>query len=999
MEEVPGTDRKKISGSASVQIKADGEELVVQFTDLIVAPVSNYYQIIEGEIRNSISNLSIDLDNSGLSSDDVDYNGHAYMDVTEVIFTKDDFLLNGRIKWAYPQATTSSGGTAIVQSELTEFFYNQYMLTNTYVAVEEKSFDLLAPNGFKVNFFSSANSDTEFGVTNNVLTLNLNGEILTPQAVQDINNQRISYPFQDVDNPYYWTMTNIAASANVRIIKGTTLQIEPQTIVFDLSEEESPASMTEDWLGLYFTTFNTIMPTDFDLKNELILETEQIYSFDLSSDSNLKAWIDGNGWQCKLDKTYSGNSGPKAAFNTFRDYLTSWNIEITDNLLVTGDIKGEIFVPFISSTEHFPHTSAFDNNGLQGGFLDASIAGTEAIINDNVPKNRIVMTIQQAVFANKERLDLSVSLDWAELDATVDNLTDFSIWGDGQVGFSAPNGRKTLPTQVQGKHADKFEVTVDKVGIGKNGTDYWVTYEGNINLGLDIGGPGGPPPVIFPSIDPDLYLNGLNIEGISLGIDLLLDIDGITLEHAFDLFIGEHQFRTDPGLQEDANTMVDFNIDLMVLKTAGKLYTFHDHPEWGSGFYGALMAEVLDAGAAVELMVGETDGYKYWLADVEVSLDGNIVQDAKSAKAGAGSLANKFKKGNNPDIPKKTTGVEKGKHPKANYVIMVMGKVGLTSIRGRFYHNMKEQIDEEWIMDSNYDNIEDMKNRTVVYLPDPSIAYGAAFGAGFVDMGTIGKIFRGKGLVELGLNSGGGKEIFKIEAEALFGNLKVPGLLDVSLLKTYGYFHHTFATDRTIGFIKAKTTLPFMCGGGALNFSFAPNETKFNLGSQQYPIQGLGPCILPATKGVFNYNESANGTTEVDASMYLGFNYSITGPWVPLSPFAKFQPYVSIGLEMGAIGKITLEPTVALGAVTALVNANFTAGVNYWVGLEVCYIVGCSTVTLHEGNMPFGSLYFNGNLSFNPNANPVNVTGNVSAGMNVPFIGNMPVSFPVNMNL
>ncbi|MGK0366841.1 MAG: hypothetical protein ACI85O_003919, partial [Saprospiraceae bacterium] len=201
------------------------------------------------------------------------------------------------------------------------------------------------------------------------------------------------------------------------------------------------------------------------------------------------------------------------------------------------------------------------------------------------------------------------------------------------------------------------------------------------------------------------------------------------------------------------------------------------------------------------------------------------------------------------------------------------------------------------------------------------------------------------------------------------------------------------------GFIKAKTTLPFMCGGGALNFSFAPNETRFNLGSQQHPIQGLGPCILPATKGVFNYNESANGTTKVDASMYLGFNYSITGPWIPLSPFAKFQPYVSLGLEMGAMGKITLEPTVALGTLTALVNANFTAGVNYWVGVEVCYIVDCSTITLHEGNQPFGSLYFNGNLSFNPNANPVNVTGNVSAGMNVPFIGNMPISLPVNINL
>lgn len=491
--------QKRISGIGTMKIRDNGELVTLHFSNIIVQPLDDFWELLEGTIVEPLTNFSIHLDNSGNPSGDstkMDNYGIANFRATHVIVERDDLKLRGKVHWQFPHAT--AGGSPVVQSVEDVVLYNQLKIIDIEIGVVAASFDLLDPYGFKIQYASSTNSASNFSVYNSILTLALDGEVYTPASVKDMNAARMSYKFTGANNPYYFTQAGMGTDRDIKLVKNTQLQLDAIAAIFDLSEEQSPQKITANtWKGIYFTNFNLRLPTSFDGSNQIKLETEQAFNFEVLTSNSYYAWIDRYGLDLDILKIFTGTSGPTAAFNTFGGKGREVKIKLADNIVSGCYIKGFVYIPFIKQGEEFKYTVPFDNNGLQVSFLDDNLLNREVTMRENDPDLRLILTIKQAVFKDKERLDLVIDLDWSSLQIEIANLTEFKIWGNGEIGFRVPGGAKGI-TNIVGKFDYKFEIAAYGIAAGYFGDTYAFNLLTNIVLGdenisiLDAATAGAP---------------------------------------------------------------------------------------------------------------------------------------------------------------------------------------------------------------------------------------------------------------------------------------------------------------------------------------------------------------------------------------------------------------------------------------------------------------------------------------------------------------------------
>ncbi|MCF8244740.1 MAG: hypothetical protein K9J37_07925 [Saprospiraceae bacterium] len=516
--------QKRISGIGTMPIRANGELVTLHFSNIIVGPLDDFWELLEGSITEPLNNFNVHLDNSGNPAGDttnMDNYGVANFNATHVIVGKDDLRLRGRVKWQFPH--TVAGGAALIQSMDTTILYNRYQLINAYVAVEGKSFNMLDPANFNITYYpTGGTSHTKFALYNNILTLTLDGEMKVPTSVADMSATRIGYKFQDANNPYYFTQAGLGASANIKLVKNTQIQLDAIAAIFDLSEDESPLKINSPvWKGIYFTNFNIQLPTAFDGSNQIVLEQEQVYNFEPLAGNSFYAWIDRYGLDMDILRTFTGTTGPAAAFNSFKGNGREVKIKLVDNNVSGCVLKGFVYVPFLKQGEEFKYTVPFDNNGLQVSFLDDNLINREVVMRENDADLRLRLIIKQAVFKDHERLDIAMDVEWDALEIEIPNLTEFKIWGNGEIGFREPGGAKGM-TNIVGKFDHKFEITAYGIAAGYFGDTYAFNILTNIVMGdenisildagtagapraeyftdvkivepIEVGGPPGPPP-------------------------------------------------------------------------------------------------------------------------------------------------------------------------------------------------------------------------------------------------------------------------------------------------------------------------------------------------------------------------------------------------------------------------------------------------------------------------------------------------------------------------
>ncbi len=477
-------NQKKISGIGTMKIRENGEEVTLHFTDIIVGPLDDFWQLMSGSITEPLNNFLVHLDNSGNPAGDVDNMdnyGVANFHATHVIVEKDDLKLRGKLRWQFPHAT--GGGSPVVESVEDDVLYNRLKIIDYEIGVEAASFDLLDPYGFRIEYAASTNSASNFSVFNSILSLTLDGEVYTITEVKDMSGNRMSYKFTGADNPYYFTQTGMEADPNIKLVKNTQIQLDAAAAIFDLSEDQSPEKIADTaWKGIYFTNFNVHFPTTFDGSNQIVLAQAQAYNFEPLAGNSFYGWVDRFGVNMEVLKAFTGSTGPAAAFNTFEGNIREMKIKLEDNNVSGCHVKGFVLIPFLNPDEDFTYAVPFDNNGLQVSFLDDDLVNKEVVLRQSSRELRLELTVKQAVFKDNERLDLVIDLQWEALGIHLTNVTEFKIWGSREIGFRTPGGAKGL-TNVVGKFDNQFEITIFGIAAGFFGDTYAVNFITHMVLG------------------------------------------------------------------------------------------------------------------------------------------------------------------------------------------------------------------------------------------------------------------------------------------------------------------------------------------------------------------------------------------------------------------------------------------------------------------------------------------------------------------------------------
>ena len=1006
-----------ITGSGEIVVDKEGTTRVIPFADVTVTPYTDFWEVATGEIRVPFNDWKIDLDHSGsvVDSDDRDYDGNAGFKVDELVLTNSDTKLTGSIQWDFPHATNASGG-ALVESETVEVMYNDYEILNNYIPIKTTSFDLLDPAGFSIELESNGTDASMASINgDNKLTLDLHGKITTPSNVTDVNGQRIDYHFEDINNPYFFTV-QVEGDNDIRALPGTTLQLNAQSLTIDLSETESPDKIAEPtWKGIYLNTYELIFPVTFDDNNQLILFDEHRLSFDLN-DGDTKTWVDAGGLQFKQSQTYTDETGPRAYFNTFPDNFTEWSFEVTDNAVVSAEIQGFIYIPFFSKDERFTYTIPFDNNGSQQSFLDESINGREVVINDDKPELRSVVTIQQAIFKDNNHLEMTVDLAWDHLDLNLTNLTGLNLYGNRGIGFGAVNQAKSIPQQVSVEYYEGFTMHLSTVLIGLSHGAYFVGIEGDAPLTQDLTDiDGGAPIAVIVSHDAN-FTPIVTGESSSAPPD---DSEASTALQNFNTvataikdvpIVSDYVGTLNSALQGKVNVTIPFSIKTQVVELKGMLKVNHNNPDWGTCFAGKLDGSFKAGGGTVTLggtvVVGKQTTYKYWLAEVRVKVGSAPTPAAPAAPTGShanfgtgggptmpppsnappGTHSNfarsgppgthaAFASGASADTPKPdaNTNVTGNRGIFSKGVLLPLGPVSITGLRGRVYHHMSSGYSVETLVDPNYNNIPDYINDDMSYTPDNSVSYGGLFGINAIDTKTAGTIASMYGAMELSFTSGGALEMLKVEVAGTFGNIPASSPAQYAL-KSYGAVYMNQTDETWAGGFKIGpgNAAAGLCGGGALTFLFTEDVQTFNVGSQQHPV-GVYPCmggVYPS--GFLAYRNDPAGKT-LDAGLYVGFGFKLTAPWIGPPKF-RFRPWIDFNARIGGIAAMELEPEFRINSIGIDLNAYLAVGADY-------------ELLVKKGSFTLLSAALSGNLTLRFKPLPKNLSGALTGSITIPVIG------------
>lgn len=584
-------DLTNLRGIALVKIsqEPDALPLEIPFSGLRIRRTSIQYVLDDGQILHDLSIPPLEL------NPEKDENQTALFYPEKIRITKNDFSLQGNIKWSFPHAVVS-GERAYVKSESKWFNFSGYKLKGLAVLSANNTFELLDPYQFTLAF----DQTSDFEVIDNVYRLHLNGNMILPANIKGQQNARVSIPFLLKDQLYYFSVSGLNLTNNIVPMTGSTISIRPKTVVFDLSDKQSPLKLmaTSTWKGLYFENFDIIFPQQLDASHQLTLTEAVSQNFKLDVASTTKAWVAGTGLTCVFNHTFlSTNTGK---FNTFPGVMKSAAFKMIDGSISDSEMKGAIKIPVVDDSQDFVYTIPLADNGFQTGYLDQSLEERSFIFNPYGVENKVELVIKRAIFSDNERLDFTVDISIPYIHALLTSVSDFRAYGDYGIGFGKRNGGIHLDHQVEADY-DGFTMFIDQVAASFINGNYAFSYSATMPLGEEVAGNEGPPRVNIHSVE-----SGGAIAQVPYDPDVPVEADIPPPTDA----------GADNGVLKFDSVYI--SISSAIVDLTGYLKVTKDDPKWGTSFQGGINGSIkiptqIDAGA--NLILGDKDNVKYWYFD------------------------------------------------------------------------------------------------------------------------------------------------------------------------------------------------------------------------------------------------------------------------------------------------------------------------------------------------------------------------------------------------
>ncbi|MEM9390975.1 MAG: hypothetical protein AAGA02_10900, partial [Bacteroidota bacterium] len=596
-------DLNALNGEGRIKLSEDGtDSLNVAFEELTINEAGGLYYLSEGTITADFDQpkeIKLRAEN--------DLNGEATFYGTQLRLDKDGMDIYGDVKWPFSHPVTSEE-QALVTSNAAWFNYDSYKVKGIVELNEDNSFELLDPYSYQFTLAPTSSINVDY----NTFIPTLNGDITLPtDLATGVDDEAVVLPFELADQLYYFSFVPRSSNPKIQLVQNTSLTISPIDIIYDFSEGESPEKLKSEpnWKGVYFETYSLSLNTPFDATNQLVINQPATDEFTLDPFNTNKAWFDANG--LTLTTTFKFLEEQEATFNSFETTLDELTISIVNNSISDSQVSGSIHLPLLDPDKEYTYTIPLSGTGFLDGYLDNSLNDTKFIFNPYGQENKMEMTILRAVFADNERLDMTLDIDIPYMSATIPSISDFRLYGDYSVGFGEKNGAKYLDHQVEGVY-ETFPLLIDQVAASLIAGRYSFSYSATMSLGEEVSGQDGPPRVNFHSV-------GAANEDLE---------DASSATNTSDLALSP-PIEQSGAVQGDSKTLsidsVQISVSSAIAEFTGYLIMTKNDPEWGTSLQGGINGSIkvpsnIDLGA--NMILGNKDNVKYWYFDAYFVDDG-----------------------------------------------------------------------------------------------------------------------------------------------------------------------------------------------------------------------------------------------------------------------------------------------------------------------------------------------------------------------------------------
>ncbi len=486
-------DFNNLSGTCKIQLDKDGEKTVeAAFEGIKIVKSGDVYVLKDGEItvdERVLDPIEIkELEDQETTAEWVN---------TGIRLTSNRFEVKGYIKSATPFAVDGSDAGAFVSKE-DYLTYNNFKLNGTLNFDPDKNkFQMLDPMGFSFEF----SEKSYYLLSDNQYNMVYTGQVGLPESLLSKDGTRLYIPFYELKQLDYFTCNSVddeVSYPSYHLLNNCNITVEPIEVVFDFSEEKSPIKISEkDWTGAFVRKYKMVYDGQLDAKGQLTMQNAYEKEITISSISNDVNWITSGGLNFYRSEDFSRIDD--VLFNKFPANFDEFFIEIEDGEFKDGNTEGTIMIPVISNTKKFGFTMPISSDGFQTGYLDEKLDNQTFSFNSDGGENRADITIKRAVFADNERLDMTLDIEVPGINAKMTNIQGFRAYGDYYIGMEKRNGAVELEQQVEAEY-DGYQMYLDSIGfVFKRGT-YSFIYGGSIPLGTDVSGIDGPPRVNLLSV-------------------------------------------------------------------------------------------------------------------------------------------------------------------------------------------------------------------------------------------------------------------------------------------------------------------------------------------------------------------------------------------------------------------------------------------------------------------------------------------------------------------
>ncbi|WP_162556027.1 hypothetical protein [Reichenbachiella versicolor] len=461
----------------------------VSFKDLKIKNHSGFYVLEGGEFFYEPPKPKIvDL------APDVEVNEGAVFDIQKYRIDKTGVYAWGAVTWDFPHPTMDSE-KAIVRTEEKWTNFNEYKLNGALELAEEKHYDLLDPYQFSIDL----DPESVVYLNSDQFRFDWLGTVNMPSKVKGVTEDQWSLSFQNADQIHYIRNESPSISNNLSVLNGTRLELIPTDFTIDFSETQSPLKQQQnpDWKGAYLDSYTLMYNSNIDASSQIKFDETFTHDYSLSTETNHIAYVTSKGLQFNLDEEFA--QGSQAYFNTFPATLRKIKIQIVDNLMQNDcQLEGDMYVPIVSEDEVFDFTVPIANTGFRTGYLH-DLEDIYREFNPDGGDQQLNVTFKRAVFADNNRLNMTLDMHWPAIDVTLENVRGFKAWGDYHIGFNVQNGSLPLTNRVK-TQLKKYPADAHTIGAGAGDGRYSMAITLDVQLGNDVGGNEGPPAVNLYSI-------------------------------------------------------------------------------------------------------------------------------------------------------------------------------------------------------------------------------------------------------------------------------------------------------------------------------------------------------------------------------------------------------------------------------------------------------------------------------------------------------------------